>query len=408
MATILSLDGGGSWALIQALALENLYPNMRGHQILSHFDLAAGTSGGSLVLAGLACNWSPREIAQKFLSRPDRMRIFAPSWTYWITPRWPPRLWPVYSARGKLRGLNELLETHNLRLDKVPELIGAESESQRTTHLLILGFDYDRKRTTFFRSNPASRASSSPPTFIPTLAEAVHASSNAPVTFFNRPARVKSAQDDASRELRYWDGAIGGYNNPVLAAVIEVLANRVPPGDVKVLSIGTGTDLRPPEDAGNGLKRPLAKPRQASWILPDLARMATTILDDPPDAATFIAHMMLGQPLPDHGDPPAGSSIVRLNPVIRPVRTGPRQWNWPPALTVQEWERLVKLSMDATADSDVALIEKFARAWMAGDVLNQPVRAGPDFRPQIGHDRFLAARDAWLALSPVPAGAPGG
>jgi len=50
---ILSLDGGGTWALIEAMALGDLYPGETGHQILSHFDLATANSGGSIVLGGL-------------------------------------------------------------------------------------------------------------------------------------------------------------------------------------------------------------------------------------------------------------------------------------------------------------------------------------------------------------------
>ena len=48
---ILSLDGGGSWALIEVKALIALYgAGATGHEVLSHFDLAAANSGGSIVL----------------------------------------------------------------------------------------------------------------------------------------------------------------------------------------------------------------------------------------------------------------------------------------------------------------------------------------------------------------------
>ncbi len=43
---ILSLDGGGTWALLEVMALENLYPGKTGLQILRHFDLAVANSGG--------------------------------------------------------------------------------------------------------------------------------------------------------------------------------------------------------------------------------------------------------------------------------------------------------------------------------------------------------------------------
>jgi len=37
---ILSLDGGGSWALIQAKVLHNMYGDITGHELLRKFDMA--------------------------------------------------------------------------------------------------------------------------------------------------------------------------------------------------------------------------------------------------------------------------------------------------------------------------------------------------------------------------------
>jgi patatin-like phospholipase/acyl hydrolase len=51
---ILSLDGGGSWALIEVMALIEMYTaTTTGHQVLNDFDLAVANSGGSIVLGGL-------------------------------------------------------------------------------------------------------------------------------------------------------------------------------------------------------------------------------------------------------------------------------------------------------------------------------------------------------------------
>ena len=62
MVNIISLDGGGTWALLQARVLANLYPNQRGHEILSRFDYAFANSGGSIVLGGLLMDLLPSEI----------------------------------------------------------------------------------------------------------------------------------------------------------------------------------------------------------------------------------------------------------------------------------------------------------------------------------------------------------
>ena len=52
---ILSLDGGGSWALIQARVLQDIYGDIKGHELLKQFDMAVKNSGDSLVL-GCLCN----------------------------------------------------------------------------------------------------------------------------------------------------------------------------------------------------------------------------------------------------------------------------------------------------------------------------------------------------------------
>jgi hypothetical protein len=59
---ILSLDGGGTFALIQAKVLDDLFPGEDGHQVLSHFDLVSACSGGAIVAAALIEGYSPREI----------------------------------------------------------------------------------------------------------------------------------------------------------------------------------------------------------------------------------------------------------------------------------------------------------------------------------------------------------
>jgi hypothetical protein len=51
---ILSLDGGGSWALIQVKALIELFGlDTPGREVLQNFNLVAANSGGSIVLGCL-------------------------------------------------------------------------------------------------------------------------------------------------------------------------------------------------------------------------------------------------------------------------------------------------------------------------------------------------------------------
>jgi hypothetical protein len=70
---ILSLDGGGTWALIEVRTLMKLYGNdATGHQVLKTFDLVAANSGGSLVLAGLVENLPLKEFLQYFMDENKR------------------------------------------------------------------------------------------------------------------------------------------------------------------------------------------------------------------------------------------------------------------------------------------------------------------------------------------------
>lgn len=68
------------------------------------------------------------------------------------------------------------------------------------------------------------------------------------------------------------------------------------------------------------------------------------------------------------------------------------------------------LSLDAVDDEDVDLLRKFANLWL-GDpvetgkaviqgctVSNQPIRENREFRVEIGHGTFAAAKDAWETL----------
>ena len=125
-----------------------------------------------------------------------------------------------------------------------------------------------------------------------------------------------------SRGRRCWDGALGGYNNPVLAGITEALANGIEPQAIEVLSIGTGSVILPTasgnEDAATAK---LVQQRARTSFTGDLKKLAGSILDDPPDAASLIAHLMLGQAVPGDGaHPTAEGRLVRMNPLLQPIR----------------------------------------------------------------------------------------
>src|ERR1700685_1062174 len=76
---ILSLDGGGPWALLQVMALQDLYGDVTGHDVLRKFDLIAANSGGSLTLGGLILNWKLSDLLNMFLDDSKRSQIFVPA-----------------------------------------------------------------------------------------------------------------------------------------------------------------------------------------------------------------------------------------------------------------------------------------------------------------------------------------
>ncbi len=73
---ILSLDGGGTWVLIQACILQDIYGDINGHEILKKFDMVIANSGGSLVLAALCNDMKPSKIVAVFRNQSERGKIF--------------------------------------------------------------------------------------------------------------------------------------------------------------------------------------------------------------------------------------------------------------------------------------------------------------------------------------------
>jgi hypothetical protein len=357
--------------------------------VLAKFELVTANSGGSIVLAGLACNKTLAEIRNLFEDEPTRRRIFKEK--CFTSLRRAMRL-PRYPVGAKYDALNDVLgETGRKPL--------SEWRTGGLADLLIVGFDYDTNRATFFRSNHQSKAAStlSKAPSSATLLDAVHASSNAPVLFFDEPTRA----GDATAMRRYWDGAIGGYNNPVMAGVVEAIANGAQRREVCILSIGTGT-VRRPRRIGNqaaGAVDDLFAGGKPPGIVRDFEKLASSILDDPPDAATFIAHVMLGGDLPAGTEVVSNGRVVRLNPTIRPeLDKATGKWAWGKGLRDVEWRALAELAMDAIAADDVSLIRALCAAWMRNQAPNQPIRARDSLEADIGHDSYQAARDAAKGL----------
>lgn len=411
---ILSLDGGGTFALIQARTLAALYPGASGHEVLSHFDIVAACSGGAIVAAGLIEGLSPLAIAGLFDDAEKRAALFSLLPWYRRLLRWisSDQVGQRYSTADKRAFLHRILpatgriplgDLHRIVNASVAPLRACRGEAARETAFVFVAYDFDRDRARLLRSKGTSPAANFPrlPAQIP-LAEAAHASSTAPINWFDKPAAFAGA--------RYWDGAMTGYNNPVLAGVVEALAGGAAREAIAVLSIGTSSVALPP--AGTpGVDSALCQPAAKTRLTEELLKVSRTIIADPPDAHTFIAHLMLdgGLPASEAECPCARTAIVRMNPLIQPVFDGERRlWSMPRGWKESDFLRLVALDISATREGDVALIRRLCADWLDDRWHNQPIRsaghwpaapaAGREHLCEIGHPHFSAARAAWQAL----------
>ena len=395
---VLSLDGGGCWALVEVMALIRLYGETTpGHAVLADFDLAAGNSGGAIVLGALLENLTLAQIRDYFLNPTEREALFTPGGSVADKVLNFAHIGPKYATEPKLHALKRLLPTAGSQplADLPAKLVGPQGAPLR---VLIVGFDYDHDRAVFFRSHATDAPAwgSGDHAGRVTLAEAIHASSTPPVNYFDSPATLPSTPG------RFWDGGITGQNNPVLAAVVEAIQCGAAREEIIALSLGTGTVCLPdPQHPGAARVYEAVRPDQT--LINDVAKLARAVLDDPPDAASFLAHVMTqtAQTQVQHGQI---SRIVRMSPLIAPLGK-PGGWTLPGGFDDQQFSALVKLPMDATAQPDVLAILALATAWLNGQVSNQAIRMNHDgWIWELGHAWAADAMAAWRALcSPPPA-----
>jgi hypothetical protein len=147
---ILSLDGGGAWAIIQVQTLIALYgENATGRQVLAEFDLAAANSGGSLVLGGLIEDLPLAEIRSYFDDDRKRRAIFSPTHSWGDAAlREVTGLGPKYDASAKLPAIEALMPRYgNSPLAGITQ--GVRRGGGADVHVLIIGFNYDTSRPRF-------------------------------------------------------------------------------------------------------------------------------------------------------------------------------------------------------------------------------------------------------------------
>jgi patatin-like phospholipase/acyl hydrolase len=430
---ILSLDGGGSWALIQARVLLDIYGDIRGHELLRKFDMAIGNSGGSLVLASLCNDMKPSEIISVFMNEKQRKEVFS-KLQFWEKMKWrniaslfTRAIGPRYSTERKIRGLKKVLTSGDhlyhdgiiskpiveTPLDELPAIIKKE-----TLQLLIVGFDYFKERVCFFRSHTKSNTDSfgKGKFFRVSLADAIHSSSNAPVNYFDEPAMVHFSLMGAGKKENsktwFWDGAVSGFNNPVLAGLVEAVTNQqLDMKEYCILSLGTGTgsaivltDLRHsdnPESRDTYEKNkniPYTLTDTSPGFVKDIKKMSTSILGDPPDSATFIAYSFLDPALNN------SANLVRINPSIKPEKDSNTVYG-PPAVYKnlpggeRKFQKLMELDMDAVENEQVELINElcdhFIRTDDSPSLPNQLIRGDKNGK-HLGYASYKEAKAKWV------------
>jgi hypothetical protein len=406
--SILSLDGGGTWALIQVKILQKRFGDTaQGHDVLKNFDLVIANSGGSMVLAALCVNKKLNEILAMFLNSEVLNTIFVSKAAAGINPLH--KFFPRFKTEKKAEGLLEQLgEIANEPLSNFPSIIGKPN-----LQIIITAFDYDRERAVYFRSNAASRMessvivkevnpSSATEKFKTTsLLNATHAASTAPVLFFDDPAEFPLYYPEQPTKIdknrRFWDGAIGGNNNPVDVGVLEAIANKININEIRVVSIGTANVILPVlyDEVGEPTSEKdwLVKKGKNEGHDGDILKMAQAIISDPPDASTFIANQILGIPYSERQ-----TKLIRINPLVKPLLNfDENKWkkpgkNW----SDKKLKKLFEMDMAVTNNEEVALINSMTDEYFLGYFSNQGIRiGGKDLEPILGHKKFIDALDDW-------------
>jgi patatin-like phospholipase/acyl hydrolase len=206
---ILSLDGGGYKGVFSVAVLASLEEDL-GIRVLDHFDLVAGTSTGGIIALALGAGLSPAEILEFYL-REGRF----------IFPAGPIRkvrqLFKSKYSDGPLKkAVEDVFKDTCLWQSRVPLCI--PSYDLRSDDVYLFRTPHSKRLARDWRERMAdiALATSAAPTFLPA---------------------------QRLRQLRLVDGGVWS-NNPSLLAVTEAVSEfGIDLRDIRVLSLGTTSDL---------------------------------------------------------------------------------------------------------------------------------------------------------------------
>ncbi len=203
----IAIDGGGIRGVIVTKAL-SLLEEQLGKPVHTIFRLAAGTSTGSIISAGIGSGLTAARLHQLYISLGDT--IFKKSWRTFF--------WPLTRFRFPHEPLAKALHEHI-----GDKKMGDFWTANPPTDVVITTFDLLTNKTCFikpwkieYKDWPVIRAvlaSCSIPTYFPVV------------------------------EGRYVDGGVGSYANPCYLAAYEArFCLKWNPKETTLISLGTGRD----------------------------------------------------------------------------------------------------------------------------------------------------------------------
>lgn len=234
---ILCIDGGGIRGLIPAIILRNLEERVnqacataaqsdaQKRELWQCFDLIAGTSTGGIIAAGLTARGPDTGQAKRAACTPTELaNLYAVHGEQIFPQNWTEKLRKFFTAEYDPSPLEALLA----------ENLGNTTMHGALTNVVITAYDLVGRDAVLFRGGPAFLKE---PDYL--LKEVARATSAAPTYF--PPARV--TVPGQSRKLTLIDGGVFA-NDPTLVAMIEGCKLGWKLSDMKILSIGTGTQTR--------------------------------------------------------------------------------------------------------------------------------------------------------------------
>lgn len=202
-----AIDGGGIRGVIPARALAMLEEHL-GRSSREIFQMAAGTSTGSIVAAGIGIGLSGAAM-HRLYARFGEV-VFRRSWRNW--------LWPLARYRYPLTPLKTALRRY-----MGDRTMGWFWTTDPPIDVVITTFDLVENRTRFVKPWKEEYANWY-------VVNAVLASSSVPTYF-------------PPVEARYVDGGVGAYSNPCYLAAYEAqFVLDWDPTDTTLISLGTGRD----------------------------------------------------------------------------------------------------------------------------------------------------------------------